>query len=109
MKIVTVPADIKVSITTAKGKIEEPITFKRFLIHQLDTYEGFKTREQVRQAEKLVRVITESGDRISFEDADFAALDAACNEIRWIPEVKRRLLPFVDAIEKVETSVLAAV
>jgi hypothetical protein len=96
MRIVNVPGDVHVDI----GNLKETISFRKFVVHQLDTFDGCKTREQVRQADKIVRLVEGgSGDAISFEDADFAVVDDACKELRYIPEVKRRLIPFLDALE----------
>lgn len=100
MKVVDVPGDIVIQLRTATGKMEERTPFKKFLVHQLDTFDGVKTREQVRQADKIVKLIESSNGSISFEDADYALVNDACAELRWMAEAKRQLIPFLDALEK---------
>lgn len=100
MKIVEVPGDIVVHLRSGTGQIEDRVAFKRFLVHQMDSFEGITTREQVRQADKIVKLIESSNGSISFEDADYSLVNDACAQLRWVPEAKRQLIPFLDALEK---------
>lgn len=100
MKIMECPADVKIALNGINGRLEESWSFKRFLVHQLDTFDGVKTRDQVRQAEKIVKKIEASNGTVSLEDADYAVLDDACREIRFVAEARRQLMPFIEALEK---------
>lgn len=102
MKIVTVPEDVTLAITTQNGPVKDVTPFKKFLVHQLDSFEGVKTREQIRQVDKIVKLIEASSGSIPFEDADYAVVDDACKELRYVPEAKRQLIPFLDALEKTQ-------
>lgn len=102
MKIITVPADVVITFTTQHGDKDEALPFKKVLVHQMDTFDQVKTRAQIRQAEKIVKVIEESNGTISLEDADFNILNDACREFRFNAYINRRLVSYIDALEKAE-------
>lgn len=104
MKIVDVPGDVTLEILTQQGVVKEAIPFKKFLVHQLDTFEGIKTRDQIRQVDKIVKLIEGSNGSIAFEDADYSVVDDACRELRYVPEAKRQMIPYLDALESVQSA-----
>jgi SHS2 domain-containing protein len=96
MKIITVPADVKVKDQAGN---EKDFAFKDALKAHLDSYVELKTVSQVREASKIIDKIDASNGTISLEDAEYAIVKAACAKVIYIPFITRHLLSFYDAVE----------
>ena len=95
MKIITVPADVKVKL----GEEEREFPFKAALILHIDNYVEIKTISQSRDAGKIIDAIEKSNGTISLEDAQYALLSAACKNRVYHQTITRQILAYYDAVE----------
>lgn len=98
-----VPAPIKVKLGKLKdgSDFTEEITFKKFLTDVVDSYtESAKLPKQIRQREKVIRVIEASNGHLQFEDADFELVKGAVEAggVPYQPVISRQLVPYLDAL-----------
>ena len=98
MRIITVPATVEAELRGQKL----PFTFKEFLMAHLDAYAEVKTVSMVRQVSKVAEVIEKATDTMSFEDADYNLVKAACDKVALVPALSRQVVSYWDAVEKAE-------
>ena len=98
MKIITVPADVKVKL----GEEEREFPFKAALIAHLDNYVEIKTISQSREAQKVIDAIEAGNGTISLEDSQYTLLSSACKSRVYHNAITRQILSYYDAVEKAE-------
>lgn len=104
MRIVTVPAPIKVALASRKDLDPTDISLKDFLTTHLDGYSAVKTPSQVRQVCKIMDAVEKGNGTMAFEDADFEVVKGAVQEGgKYVPGVARQLIAFYDALDNAET------
>lgn len=111
MKMVSAPE--KIAGVQAQFMVDSVITsavlnmtFAGWLLLCLDSYAPMgKGIKNAKQAAKIAGILDAvDGDvSITFEDADFDVLDKAREEMNWATAANRRLVPFYEAMEGVET------
>lgn len=104
MKIIEVPAAIKVKLRTQDGDKETDGKFAEWATNVLDFYSEVKTVKQVRQVQKIADALEVANGTVSLEDADYDLLKAAVEAYptKLPPFIVRQHLSFVDAIEKAQ-------
>lgn len=99
MKIITVPADVKVKIGDEETDL---FTFKKALIAHLDNYAEIKSVSQLRDAQKVIDAIEAGNGTISMEDEQYKLLKAACEKLVYKPLIARQLMTYYSAVEGAE-------
>ena len=102
MKLLKIPAPVKLEFSSPSGTQEQEVTFHKFLSLHLDALEP-KTWAQIRTVEAIARTIEAAkGDTMAFEDAEFEVLKDAVDKPRYLMPFARKMLSFKDSVENPE-------